>query len=108
MRYLIGRYHEIALKGRNRGRFVEKVKANLRAAFADFPLGKLRGEGPRLIAELPDEITDPLVIERAARVFGLQNFTISREAPLEITAIRDAVVASVKNLSAGSFRIKTR
>lgn len=46
MRYLIGRYHEIALKGRNQWRFVDQLKSNLRAVFADFKLGAMRGEGP--------------------------------------------------------------
>jgi len=55
MRCLIGRYHEIALKGRNRWRFVEQLKRNLRAALADYRLGPMRGEGPRLLVELPGD-----------------------------------------------------
>ena len=38
MRYLIGRYHEIALKGRNQWRFVDQLKQNLRDIFADYRL----------------------------------------------------------------------
>ena len=58
MRYLIGRYHEIALKGRNRWRFVDQVKHNLRDIFGDYRLGNMRSVGPRLVVELPDEIGD--------------------------------------------------
>ena len=43
MRYLIGRYHEIALKGRNQWRFVDQLKQNLRAIFADYRLGLGKG-----------------------------------------------------------------
>jgi len=108
MRYLIGRYHEIALKGRNQWRFVDQVKSNLRAVFADFKLGAMRGEGPRLIVELPDEIDDEIAAERAALIFGLQNFSLSRAAGRDIEGItREAVAIARAHWSAGSFRVRT-
>lgn len=106
MRYLIGRYHEIALKGRNQWRFVDQVKHNLRAAFADVGLGAMRGEGPRLIVELPDEVDDAIAAERAALIFGLQNFSISRALPREIEALeREAIAIAQARPAAASFRI---
>ncbi len=107
-RYLIGRYHEIALKGRNRWRFVDQLKRNLRGAFAGIELGAMRGGGPRLIVELPDDAPDALVAERAALVFGLQNFSISRRTPLDVEALkREAVAAASKHLGR-SFAVRTR
>jgi thiamine biosynthesis protein ThiI len=108
MRYLIGRSHEINLKGRNRWRFVDQLKHNLRAVFADYRLGAMRGEGPRLMVELPDEISDAVAAERAALVFGLQNFSISRAVPLEIEALKRAAVEAAREVPARSFRITTR
>jgi thiamine biosynthesis protein ThiI len=108
MRYLIGRTHEINLKGRNRWRFVDQLKRNLRAVFADYRLGALRGEGPRLMLELPEEISDAVAAERAALVFGLQNFSISRPVPLEIDALKRAAVEAACAAPARSFRIATR
>jgi len=108
MRYLIGRYHEIALKGRNQWRFVDQVKSNLRAMFADFKLGAMRGEGPRLIVELPEEIGDEVAAERAALIFGLQNFSLSHAVARDIEEIkREAVAIARANWSAGSFRVRT-
>lgn len=108
MRYLIGRYHEITLKGRNRWRFVDQLKHNLRAAFADYRLGAMRGEGPRLMVELPDEISDAVAIERAALIFGLQNFSISRPVPLDIEALKREAVTIARNVPARTFRIAAR
>lgn len=108
MRYLIGRYHEIALKGRNQWRFVDQLRHNLRALFADVGLGKMRGEGPRLIVEIPDAIADAVVIERAALVFGLQNFSLSYEVPLEIEAIVREAIARARAHPARTFRVTTR
>jgi thiamine biosynthesis protein ThiI len=108
MRYLIGRYHEIALKGRNQWRFVDQVKSNLRAMFADFKLGAMRGEGPRLIVELPEEIGDEVAAERAALIFGLQNFSLSHAVARDIEEIkREAVAIARANWSVGSFRVRT-
>lgn len=76
-RYLIGRYHEIILKGGNRWRFVEQLRRNVRALFADCGVGKIRGEGPRLIIEIPQGVADGLVLD-ARR--GCSVFRISRSA----------------------------
>ncbi len=106
MRYLIGRYHEIALKGRNQWRFVDQLKRNVRAIFADCMLGAMRSEGPRLIVELPGAAGDDLVAERAALIFGLQNFSICRALPREIEALkREAVAIAHTHGNAASFRI---
>jgi len=108
MRYLIGRYHEIALKGRNRWRFVEQLKRNLRATIADYRLGPMRGEGPRLIVELPDELSDQAAIERASLLFGLQTFSIGRPAARDLEAIKSGVLEAMRGRTARSFRILTR
>ena len=108
MRYLIGRYHEVALKGGNRWRFVDQVKHNLRAIFGDYELGRARSLGSRLLIELPDAISDDLVRERAALIFGLQNFSISYPAPLDIEAITREAIARANGHNAKTFRVSTR
>lgn len=107
-RYLIGRYHEIALKGRNQWRFVDQLKRNLRGAFAGIRLGAMRGEGPRLMVELPDDAADELIAERAALVFGLQNFSISRRVPLDIEALKRESVAASRRQPGKRFEVRTR
>jgi thiamine biosynthesis protein ThiI len=107
MRYLIGRYHEIALKGRNQWRFVDQLKSNLRAVFADFKLGAMGGEGPRLIVELPEEIDDEVAAERAALLFGLQNFSLSCPVARDIEEIKRAAIAIARaHRSAATFRVR--
>ncbi|HLI79303.1 MAG TPA: tRNA uracil 4-sulfurtransferase ThiI [Candidatus Binataceae bacterium] len=108
MRYLIGRYHEVALKGGNRWRFVDQIKHNLRAIFADFELGRARSLGSRLMVELPDAIPDRVVQERAALIFGLQNFSISYPAPLDIEAITREAIARARGLEVKTFRVSTK
>jgi len=108
MRYLIGRYHEITLKGRNRWRFVDQLKQNLRAIFSDYRLGAVRSEGPRLMVELPDELSDDVAAERAAFLFGVQNFSLSHPVALEIEALKREAVAAARGKPGKTFRISTR
>ena len=108
MRYLIGRYHEIALKGQNRWRFVAQLKRNLRDIISDYRLGAIRGEGPRLVVELPDELDDATAAERGALLFGLQNFSLSRSVPADLESIEREVLAAVRGTTARSFAVRTR
>ncbi len=108
--YLIGRFHEIGLKGRNRWRFVDELKRNLVAIFADYRLGKIRGEGLRLKVAIPDEVPEAVVRERAALLFGLQNFSLSRRVENDIGAITQAAVDTVSLSANGAktFRVSAR
>jgi tRNA uracil 4-sulfurtransferase len=108
MRYLIGRCHEIVLKGRNRWRFVDQLKQNLRATFADYRLSTMRSEGPRIMCGLPPELSDQIAAERAALVFGLQNFSISRPLPLAIEALKREAVEVASGFSAATFRVSAK
>ena len=108
MRYLIGRYHEVALKGGNRWRFVDQIKHNLRTIFSDYQLGRARSLGSRLMIELSDEIPDDVVRARAALIFGLQNFSISYSAPLDIEAIAREAIARARGQEAKTFRVTAK
>jgi tRNA uracil 4-sulfurtransferase len=108
MRYLIGRYHEIALKGRNQWRFVNQLKTNVRHVFADYRLGRMQSVGPRLMVPLPDDLSDQTAIERAGLVFGLQNFSLSYPAARDIAAMSNEAVMRARGLPAQSFRITAR
>src|SRR5208283_2593157 len=108
MRYLIGRYHEIALKGRNQWRFIDQVKQNLRDIFGDYRLGNIRSVGPRLMVQIPDELSDETAAERAALIFGLQNFSISCATPRDIESIAREAIRRASGSNARTFAVRTR
>lgn len=108
MRFLIGRYHEIALKGRNQWRFVDQVKQNIRDIFADYRLGAMRSVGPRLMVELPDDLSDEAAAERAALIFGLQNFSLSYSTPRDIESIVREAIKRATGSKARTFAVRTR
>ena len=108
MRYLIGRYHEIALKGRNQWRFVDQLKQNLRDIFADYRLGNVRSLGPRVMVQLPDQLSDQTAAERAALIFGIQNFSLSYAVPRDIESIAREAIKRASGNPAKTFRVRTK
>ncbi len=104
---IIARYHEIALKGRNRPFFVDKLARNLRRATSDLG-GKVQVMAGRVGIEVPDEHPWETVKERVGNVFGIANFSRTRSAPLDMEALEHSVVASLAGQAFGSFRITTR
>jgi thiamine biosynthesis protein ThiI len=108
MRYLIGRYHEIALKGRNQWRFVDQLKQNLRDIFADYRLRNMRSVGPRLLVELPEALSDSVAAERAALIFGLQNFSLSHATERDVASMSREAIKRASGSLAKTFAVRTR
>lgn len=108
MRYLIGRYHEIALKGRNQWRFVDQLKQNLRAIFGDYRLGNMRSVGARLMVQLPEALSDEIAAERAALIFGLQNFSLSHATARDVASMSREAIKRATGSHAKTFAVRTR
>jgi thiamine biosynthesis protein ThiI len=105
---VVAHYHEVGLKGNNRGFFERILARNIRST--------LRATGYRSVRVIPGRLlidlgpgTDPAAVtERLGRVFGLSSFSPGITAPAEM----DAVVAAALRLAAGasfaSFRVRAR
>jgi tRNA uracil 4-sulfurtransferase len=108
MSCLVVRYHEIALKGGNRQRFVGRLMDNLRDV--------TRGLGVRSVQSLPGRIALWLEVTanteeiraRVSRTFGVANFSLAAETPPSLDAIAEAALAAVGKERFGSFRVTTR
>ena len=105
---VIARYHEIALKGRNRPFFVEKLADNLRQALSDLPGVTVQPFSSRIGVHVPDETPWETVHERVGRVFGVANFSRAREVPADLEALKLAAATELRGASFASFRVTTR
>jgi thiamine biosynthesis protein ThiI len=108
MTEVLVRYHEIALKGRNRPFFVDKLAQNLRRACADLGAVTVRSLPGRLSVRLPDGVAWEQARERLAGVFGVANFARVHEAPRDLDALGQAAVEAVRPLSFASFRVTAK
>jgi tRNA uracil 4-sulfurtransferase len=105
---LIVRYHEIALKGRNRPFFVERLADNLRWVLSDFPGVTVQPVSSRISVQLPDEAPWETVRDRVETVFGVANFSRAGEVPADLEALKRAAVEGLQGARFGSFRVTTR
>jgi thiamine biosynthesis protein ThiI len=105
---VIAHYQEIALKGKNRPWFLNRLVRNLRFALSDLDVPEVRTPMGRLEIVLGSEAAWPEVRDRLGRMFGLANFSLARRVALDLDTIADALV---KDLPAGpveSFRMAVR
>ena len=105
---VIAHYQEIALKGKNRPWFLQRLIRNLRVVLSDLDLRAVRTPMGRLEIVLGRESDWPEASDRLSRVFGLANFSLARHAPLDVEGIAAAVVQHLPAETVPSFRVSVR
>ena len=113
---VIAHYSEIALKGKNRPWFLQRLVDNLRFALSDLDVSEVRAPLGRIEVVLRNEAAWPEVRDRLSRVFGLANFSLAHRAPFDsargkssdIDAIGEALVRDLPTEPVESFRIRVR
>jgi len=107
MMHVVLRYHEIALKGRNRPFFVEKLAVNARRLLADLG-GRVHVLAGRLRVDLPDDVPWVEAERRLSDLFGVANFSRAHEVPVDFDALTRAATAAVAARGASSFCVRAR
>jgi len=114
---IVIRYHEIALKGRNRPFFVRRLVEHVAGALEGLPVGAVRRASARLVVPLADAVVWPEARARLARVFGVANFALAHEVPLgardadpaaAVDRLAEAILARLDGATVASFRIATK
>ncbi len=113
MRCAIVHYHEIALKGRNREYFEERLVCNIQWMLKDLGVRRVENLRSRIRAVLPDGIPDQTIIDRLTRVFGIANFSLAHGLPLDLAhpdlgALTQVVIKSLRSESFSTFRISAK
>lgn len=109
--FLLVRYGEIGLKGRNRPFFIERLVRNLADQVG--PGGQVRAHFGRILIRLDRDLDDAEALaDRARRTFGVVSVSPAVRVPSRIEAIvaaADAVAArALARRPAGSFKVDTR
>ncbi|MGQ0615250.1 MAG: tRNA uracil 4-sulfurtransferase ThiI [Planctomycetaceae bacterium] len=99
-------YHEIALKGQNRARFVRALRDHLRGALAGAGARDVRSFAGRLLVEV-DGDPEP-ALQRIQRVFGVAHAMSVKRLPRDIDAVAAEVLAEVRGRAPATFRVSTR
>ena len=108
------RYHEIALKGRNRPVFVRRLVHHVESVLTGLPVGPLGRASARLVVPIRDASAWPEIRARLERVFGLANLALAYELPLPpdpdaaLERLGGALLERLRGVEVPSFRVLTK
>jgi tRNA uracil 4-sulfurtransferase len=108
MQSIIVHYKEIALKGRNRPWFINRLVRSIRTATADLDVEQVRTLMGRIEIVLGASAPWDAVRDRMRQVFGVANFSYAGRAPLDLDAIAAAILADLGEREPASFRVSVR
>jgi len=102
-------YHEINLKGKNRGRFEACLQHNIASALNGLPHESIYRFGGRLIVELGENPPLAEIARRLKTIFGIANFAFAWTVPAEIKSIQEGLAQLVNGSGEfDSFKIDAR
>lgn len=113
MKTVIVHYHELALKGRNRDSFEQRLVSNIQLALKDLGIKRVENLRSRIRVVLPADVDQETIRERLRRVCGIANFSLAHAVPLSLTdpsleALNAAVVGELRSHVFSTFRVTAR
>ncbi|MEH7331502.1 tRNA uracil 4-sulfurtransferase ThiI [Neobacillus drentensis] len=83
------RYGEISTKGRNRNKFIDKLKKSVRIALAPFPKVKIEASRDRMYVLLNGE-NGLEIIGKLKNIFGIQSYSPAIKVEKDVEALKQA------------------
>ena len=108
MASVIVHYQEIALKGRNRPWFVERLVSNLRSATSDLGQVRVRALMGRIELRYGPGVEWPELRDRLSRLPGIANFSRAVRAPRDLDAITETILGELEDTDVGTFRVSAQ
>ncbi|GBC80529.1 putative tRNA sulfurtransferase [bacterium HR09] len=107
VRYVLGTYHEIILKGQNRGFFERKLLANIKRALAGLPVASVTIPS-RVVIAFSEDVPWAQVQARLATVFGLAGLIPALWAGRTYEELERAVESRLHALGGESFAVRCK
>ncbi|MEE8449058.1 MAG: tRNA uracil 4-sulfurtransferase ThiI [Thermodesulfobacteriota bacterium] len=106
MRCVLIRYHEIALKGKNRPAFIHKLKDNLILAAQGLGVSKAEVLMGRIMLSLDENASWPRLKEALSRVPGVANYSLAFKTDLNLEELKRQVKIKLTDVKFDSFRVR--
>ncbi len=101
-------YHEINLKGKNRGWFESRLHKNIETMLHGLPHNGARRFAGRMVVDLSEEAVAQDFEIRLRRAFGVANFAIAWRVPADFEVIRSSLAGLIEEKSFRSFKVDAR
>lgn len=113
MRCAIVHYHELALKGRNRDYFEDRLVRNIQLALSDLGVRQVENLRSRIRVIFPSDANSEIIRQRLSRVCGIANFSLADSVPLDLAnpnfgALNAAVIDELRTKSYSTFRVTAK
>lgn len=107
-RYMIVKYHELALKGKNRPLYVKQLAENLRAATRGAGVRRV-WHGHSMLGLTLHKDADPAEVGARVRdCFGVARYFLAQRLPRDLDAVEELLAAAVPDLRADTFRVTAK
>lgn len=107
VRYVLGTYHEIILKGQNRGFFERALVANIKRVLAGLPVASVTIPS-RVVIAFSQDVPWSTVHPRLATVFGLKSLIPAVWAGTCYPELEQTVAARLATLPGESFAVRCK
>lgn len=105
--FFLAKYHEIALKGKNRPMFQRALLQGIRGATRGLGIRQVLHRNSRIVIDLEPEADVERIGTRLGEVFGLANFSLAYRLPANLDAIKEALSNSLPlNGAIQTFRVR--
>jgi tRNA uracil 4-sulfurtransferase len=103
------RYGEISTKGRNRNKFIDKLRKSVRKTLEDFPQVQIESDRERMYVLLNGE-DGREVAERLKKVFGIQSFSLAVKVEKDLDKMKLAALELFRSLysEGNTFKITAK
>lgn len=107
-RTIVAHYHEINLKGNNRGWFENHLHQNVAALMRGLNCESVQRFAGRLLITLRQDSPLEEITLRLKTAFGIANFALAWEVPADYEAIKEGIAALIPTRAFQTFRIDAR
>src|SRR5699024_1034430 len=106
--YLLIRYGELGLKGRNIKHFIVQLQKNIEAALSDFSGIEVTRSMGRMFVVLNGQEPEP-VIEKCKKIFGIYSLSLAIKTKNDVEAIKQGALAALKKSEdAKTFKVSAK
>lgn len=105
---VVAHYHEVGLKGRNRGAFENRLVANMNTSLAGTGIDSIDRLPGRIAVRLRYESNLKEILSQLMRVFGLSHVAPAIETKAEMSALVHAALNLAADSSFDSFQVRAK
>ncbi|WP_079510065.1 tRNA uracil 4-sulfurtransferase ThiI [Mesobacillus jeotgali] len=94
---ILVRYGEISTKGRNRNKFIDRLRKNIKRALSDYPNAAIKAERDRMFILLNGEDSAEIG-KKLKEIFGIQSFSPAVKVEKDLEKMKDAALELFRNI----------